>query len=56
MMRLSEISLVSVKASVLILREITLAEKCIYHDDFDGALYHGYKAEVMHRSLKEIEG
>jgi hypothetical protein len=37
-------------------REITLAEKCIYHDDFDGALYHGYMAEVMHRSLKELEG
>jgi hypothetical protein len=37
-------------------KEITLAEKCIYRDDFDGALYHGYMAEVIHRSLKELEG
>jgi hypothetical protein len=37
-------------------REVTLAEKCIYHDDFDGALYHGYMAEVLHRSLNELEG
>lgn len=37
-------------------REITLAEKCIYHDDFDGALYHGYMAQVIHRTLKELEG
>jgi hypothetical protein len=37
-------------------REITLAENCIYHDDFDGALYHGYMVEVIHRSLKELEG
>jgi hypothetical protein len=36
-------------------REITLAEKCIYHDDFDGALYHGYMAEVIHRALRELE-
>ena len=36
--------------------EITLAEKCIYHDDFDGALYHGYMAEILHRTLKDIEG
>jgi hypothetical protein len=33
-------------------REITLAEKCIYHDDFDGALYHGYMAGVIHRTLR----
>jgi hypothetical protein len=37
-------------------REITLAEKCIYHDDFDGALYHGYMAEILHRTLKDIGG
>jgi hypothetical protein len=37
-------------------REITLAEKCIYHDDLDGALYHGCMAEVIHRTLKELEG
>jgi hypothetical protein len=35
-------------------REIKLAEKCIYHDDFDGALYHGYMAEILHRTLKDI--
>ena len=37
-------------------REITLAEKCIYHDDFDGALYHGYMAEILHRTLKDMGG
>jgi hypothetical protein len=37
-------------------REITIAETCVYHDDFDGALYHGYMAEVIHRTLKELEG
>lgn len=38
-------------------REITIAETCIYHDDdFEGALYHGYMAEIMHRTLKELEG
>lgn len=36
-------------------REITLAEKCIYRDDFDGALYHGFMADMIHRTLKELE-
>lgn len=36
-------------------REITIAETCVYHDDFEGALYHGYMAEVMHRTLKDLE-
>src|SRR5918996_2100822 len=35
--------------------EITLAETCVYHDDFDGALYHGFMAEIIHRTLKELE-
>ena len=36
-------------------REINLAKTCIYHDDFEGALYHGYLSEVMHRTLRELE-
>ena len=36
-------------------REITLAETCVYHDDFDGVLYHGFMAEMIHRTLKEPE-
>lgn len=36
-------------------REITLAETCIYHDDFDGALYHGFEANMIHRTLSELE-
>ena len=35
-------------------REITLAETCFCHDDFEGALYHGYMAEVLYRALKEL--
>lgn len=37
-------------------KEITIAETCVYNDDFEGALYHGYLAEVIHRTLKELEG
>ena len=36
-------------------REVTIAEKCVYHDDFNGALYHGFIAEMIHRTLKELE-
>lgn len=36
-------------------REITIAETCVYHDDFEGALYHGYMADVIHRTLEELE-
>jgi hypothetical protein len=36
-------------------REITLAERCVYHDDFDGALYHGFLADMIHRTLKELK-
>jgi hypothetical protein len=31
------------------------AETCVYHDDFDGVLYHGFMAEMIHRTLKELE-
>ena len=37
-------------------REITIAETCVYHDDFDGALYHGFVADMIHSKLKELEG
>ena len=31
------------------------AETCVYHDDFDGVLYHRFMAEMIHRTLKELE-
>jgi hypothetical protein len=36
-------------------REMTLAERCVYHDDFEGALYHGFMADMIHRTLRELE-
>jgi hypothetical protein len=36
-------------------REITLADACVYQEDFDGALYHGLVADMIHRTLKELE-
>jgi hypothetical protein len=36
-------------------KEITLAEACIYHEDSDGASYHGFLADMIHRTLKELE-
>ena len=37
-------------------REMTLAEACVYNSDFEGALYHGFLARMIHRALKELEG
>lgn len=31
-------------------REMMLAERCVYHDDFEGALYHGFMADMIHNS------
>jgi hypothetical protein len=31
-------------------REITTAERCVYHSDFEGALYHGLLADMIHRN------
>jgi hypothetical protein len=36
-------------------REITLAEACVYHDDFKGALYHGFLTDMIHRTLNDLE-
>lgn len=36
-------------------KEITIAETCVYHDDFDGSLYHGLVANMINRTLKELE-
>ncbi len=36
-------------------REITLAEACVYHDDFEGALYHGFLADMINRTLNDLE-
>jgi hypothetical protein len=36
-------------------RVITMAERCVYLDDFHGALYHGFVADMIHRALKELE-
>jgi hypothetical protein len=36
-------------------REITLADTCIYRGDFDGALYHGLLADLIHDTLKDLE-
>ncbi|MGE5661327.1 MAG: hypothetical protein ACM3X1_03675 [Ignavibacteriales bacterium] len=36
-------------------REITLADTYVYNGNFDGALYHGLIAHMMHRTLKELE-
>jgi hypothetical protein len=36
-------------------REMTLAERCVYHDDFEGVLYHGFMADMIHRTLRELE-
>ena len=35
--------------------EITMAERCVYHDDFDRALYHGFVANMIHTKLKQLE-
>jgi hypothetical protein len=36
-------------------REIYLAEACVYHDDFEGALYHGLLAKMTDRTLQQLE-
>jgi hypothetical protein len=36
--------------------EITMTGRCVYHDDFDGALYYGFVADIIHRTLEELEG
>lgn len=36
-------------------REMKLAETCVYHDDFHGALYHGFVAEMIHKTLMTLE-
>jgi hypothetical protein len=43
-------STLSKSLSVDFNKEITLAETCVYHDDFDGALYHGVVADMIHRN------
>ena len=36
-------------------REMKLAETCVYNDDFHGALYHGFVAGMIHRTLNDLE-
>ena len=36
-------------------REINLADRSVYMDDFDGSLYHGLIADMIHRTLKDME-
>jgi hypothetical protein len=36
-------------------REINLADKCVYIGDFDGLVYHGLIADMIHRMLKDME-
>lgn len=33
-----------------------MAERCVYHGDFEGALYHRIVANMIHRTLKGIRG
>lgn len=35
-------------------REINLADRCVYIGDFDGSLYHGLIAKMIHRALKDM--
>jgi hypothetical protein len=48
-------STLSKSLSVDFNREMILAERCVYHDDFDGAIYHGFVAEMIHRTLHDLE-
>ncbi|MGH9974825.1 MAG: hypothetical protein ACRD8Z_03175 [Nitrososphaeraceae archaeon] len=37
------------------IREITLAEARVSHEDSQGVLYHGFKADMIHRTLDDME-
>lgn len=36
-------------------REITMTETYVYHDEFKGELYHRSMADMILRTLKELE-